>query len=44
MWVFVVKTTDLDAVNLFNGFFIEAIKFNLAVWFISELKITNAYT
>ena len=44
MWVFVVETADLDAVNLFNSFFIEAIKFNLTVWFISELKITNAYT
>jgi len=44
VWVFVVKTTDLDAVNLFDGFIREAIKFNLTVWFISELKITNAYT
>ena len=44
MWVFVVKTTDLDAVNLFDDFFTEAIKFNLTVWFKAELKITNAYT
>ena len=44
MWVFVVKTTDLDAMNLFDDSFTAVIKFNFIVWFMLELKITNAYT
>jgi hypothetical protein len=44
VWVFVVKTTDIDAVNLFSDNLKIVAKFNLTVWFMSELKITNAYT